>query len=237
MSDQATDKETRAADYVLGTLNAAERAGVERELINDPELAQMVDAWNRRLAPLADSVAPVVPPERVWREVRRAMGAHHDVSSPTDLDGLFKRLQFWRWCTAGVSVLAGTLALYIAIVLPTPEYDTRYVAVLNEGATTPSWVVTVDIARREMTIRPLADVALADGSFELWLIEGTNTPPMSLGLLDPHRARSVAVSQSISEAATTASVLAISLEPEGGSPTGLPTGPVVFQGPLLAVTD
>ncbi len=237
MNEQAPDKEQLAADYVLGTLDAAERREVEHALAGDPELAALVEFWHRRLAPLAETVVPVEPPAHVWHRIRSAIG-EATPSVGIDIESVVKRLRFWRWCTAGAAALAAALAVYV-VVLPAPPVveEGRYVAVLNEGGTTPGWMITVDIAKREMTIRPLGEVTVADKSFELWLIEGAESPPTSLGLLDPARALTVAVSQSVSAAATTTPVLAVSLEPEGGSPTGLPTGPVVFQGPLLALTQ
>lgn len=233
----AHDKETLAADYVLGTLDASERHDVEQALASDPELAALVESWQRRLVPLLQTVAPVEPPAHVWHGIRSAIGEQPSIATGLEPDRLFERLRFWRWCTIGTGALAAALALYIAIMPVGQVDDGRYVAVLNEGGTTPGWMITVDITTREMTIRPLGEVTVADKSFELWLIEGTEIPPTSLGLLDPGRARTVAVSQSVSNAAIASPVLAVSLEPEGGSPTGLPTGPVVFQGPLLAVPE
>jgi anti-sigma-K factor RskA len=70
----------------------------------------------------------------------------------------------------------------------------------------------------------------AQKSFELWAIAGG--PPKPLGLVSATPGKPLVVPASAVGAAGT--VLAVSLEPEGGSPTGLPTGPVLFQGKVLA---
>ncbi len=70
----------------------------------------------------------------------------------------------------------------------------------------------------------------AQKSFELWAIAGG--PPKSLGLVSATPGKPLLVPASAVAAAGT--VLAVSLEPQGGSPTGQPTGPVLFQGKVLA---
>jgi anti-sigma-K factor RskA len=54
--------------------------------------------------------------------------------------------------------------------------------------------------------------------------------PVSLGLITTHETQTVVVPAQLQEAIDSAQALAMSIEPEGGSPTGLPSGPVLYQG-------
>ena len=55
------DLDLLAGEYVLGVLAPDERAAVERRLLDNPDLAARVAAWQVRLAPLAEDLAPVTP--------------------------------------------------------------------------------------------------------------------------------------------------------------------------------
>ena len=66
---------------------------------------------------------------------------------------------------------------------------------------------------------------------ELWLIP-PGDKPHSLGLIDPSRPITIKVPQDLLGRVNREAVLAVSLEPPGGSPTGQPTGPVIANGKL-----
>ena len=66
---------------------------------------------------------------------------------------------------------------------------------------------------------------------ELWLIP-TDGKPRALGLLQADHAVTITVPTALAPLARRDSVLAVSLEPPGGSPTGQPTGPVIASGKL-----
>ena len=67
------DLDLLAGEYVLGTLLPDERAAVSRRLLDNPDLALRVAAWEARLAPLSEDLAPVVPRPQVWQQVKRAI--------------------------------------------------------------------------------------------------------------------------------------------------------------------
>ena len=245
MTDQLDDTEALAAEYVLGTLDEAARRRAEDLLARDAAFARLVDHWPRRLTPVTEAVPPVEPSPEVWRNIEAAIARDRAATTapqrPTMLaqpTPLLERLGFWRLWAVGASALAAALALYIAAgpVLAPPTPETRFVAVLNEGAATPAWVVTVDLATEQLTIRPVAAVAVADRALELWLLAGAEAP-RSLGLLDPLQPASFQVTAIVEAGLPAGTALAVSLEPLGGSPTGLPTGPVVYQGALLPAAD
>jgi anti-sigma-K factor RskA len=73
----------------------------------------------------------------------------------------------------------------------------------------------------------------AGTAWELWMIPAAGANPVSLGLINTHETQTVVVPPALRSVANSALALAMSVEPEGGSPTGLPTGPVLYQGPCL----
>ena len=245
MNEELNDTEALAAEYVLGTLEPAERRRVERLLARDAAFTALVDEWIRRLAPLSETVPPETPPPEVWQRIQVALRQRRAaLAQPRQIrrarpPRLTERLSFWRWCTVGASAVAAVLALYIVAVplaVP-PEPQGQYVAVLNRGEAEPAWLVTVDLENQALTIRPVAEVGVAEQSLELWLIAGDQPAPRSLGLLSPEQPVSLVLPAVWQADEPAPAVLAVSLEPLGGSPTGAPTGPVLYQGSLLPVSD
>ena len=105
-----------------------------------------------------------------------------------------------------------------------------YVAVVNATGDLPPLIVRVDLQRGELAVEPLQMAPATGKSHELWAVAG-NAKPVSLGLVTRDR-RSLARlgADALRDPSLT---LAVSVEPEGGSPTGQPTGPVVYTGKLV----
>lgn len=229
MTPQERDElEQQASEYALGTLAGAERTRFEKALAEHVWLQQRVDDWNRRLAPLAEAIAPVAPSPAVWSaiEARVAQGRYAEIrTSPT----LWNRVAFWRWGAIGSAMLAVLLLVYVSLDLRRPAGE--QVAVLT-GPQGPAVVVTADARKRALTVRALAD-APAGHTHELWIIAG-GEKPRSLGTLATAGTARVSVPMDLA-ASLPGATLAVSLEPPGGSPTGQPTGPVLYSGQIVAV--
>lgn len=237
MTDDLDEIETLAAEYVLGTLDHEARQHAEARLARDPAFARLVDDWSRRLAPLSEAVPPLEPTRDVWPAIESALTAGRRAPAPPRRRRFWDRIGFWRWTTGGAVAVAASLALYIAVAPPQGAPQTRFVAVLEAGPGQPAWRVSIDVAAQVMTVRPLGDLVVADRTYELWLIPGPEAQPRSLGLLDAADERAISISAELRTAVPRAAAFAVSLEPEGGSPTGLPTGPVVYQGAILPVSN
>jgi anti-sigma-K factor RskA len=69
-----------------------------------------------------------------------------------------------------------------------------------------------------------------DTAWELWMLPGGDKPPVSLGLISTHETQTLTVAEQLAPRLDEAWGLAMSLEPKGGSPTGVPTGPVLYKG-------
>ena len=79
-----------ASEYALGTLHDLARKRFERLLRDDADLRRSVMQWQERLTPMAQAVAPVNPPQRVWRNIEKR------IQTSTTRSRLFESLNFWR---------------------------------------------------------------------------------------------------------------------------------------------
>ena len=226
MSDP-DDTESLAAEYALGTLDLEERERAEARRASDPSFDAAVAEWEARLAPLVESVPAITPPPAVFAQIEKAVAALAGAAAPV-IDQLALRRALRRWRAA--AVLAGAIAASLAIGLGLEIGEAQrptYVAVLQKGAAGPGFLLGFNPTSRRLSIEPV-DVRLPpDKSFELWLIAPA-AKPRSLGVIDPSRrtSRRISARAPITEKAT----YAVTLEPKGGSPTGAPTGPILFTG-------
>ncbi|MGL4397780.1 MAG: anti-sigma factor [Hyphomicrobium sp.] len=224
-----------AAEYVLGTLAADERVMVAARAQREPALAAAIAAWERRLTPLAGLVPEVAPPPGIFAGIERRIAATARAHvGAADLATLRRRVQRWRAGALTATALAASLAGFIALqaFAPKPPGQT-FVAVLQKDAASPAFLVSVDVDKRLMTVRPVAAEHTPDKSYELWLVHDSLGAPKSLGVIDEKQPMERPTLAAYNRDVITASTFAVSLEPAGGSPTGAPTGPVVFAGKLI----
>lgn len=225
------DDDLAAAEYALGALDAAERATLAARRQREPDLDAAIMAWERRLAPLAETIPPVAPPRDFLAEIEsRLDGA---ASANAVVVDLTRRLRRWR----GGAIAAGAIAAALAIGLGLREnmrasLPHEFVAVLQKSADQPAFVVTVNLDSRSLTVRPVAAPPQPDKAYELWLIDAKLGAPRSLGLLKQNAATASNVA-SYDPAVVENATYAVTIEPPGGSPTGKPSGAPVFVGKLI----
>ncbi len=237
--DEMGDGDGLAAEYVLGTLSTAERTDVEHRLGRQPELARAIADWERRLDPLLDTVTPVAPPVDAFAAISTRIGASAaQPSRPTgsaDIVDLRRRLRRWQSGAIAAAAMAASLMVFIAVRETTAVRDEKFVAVLEGDDRKPAFVAAVSTKDKSITVlRVGGPLAPTPGhSHELWAIGGDSAGPRSLGVIGPDfRFPAEKLGDTAELQQTT---FAISVEPEGGSPTGKPTGPVVFTGKLVPV--
>ncbi len=224
-----------AAEYVLGPLPADERARFAARLDRDPALREAVTAWQARLAPLDETAAAETPRAEVWRRIERAISGGAEAASPGNVVQLRRRIAIWRTAALAAGALAAGLAAFVVIdraALQPPPEGGRYMAVVDSGGHEPALLAEVDTRTGLIRVLSLAAETPAGSSLELWHV-AEGQPPRSLGLLQPG-----AEAQTIQDEAAAgplAGIIAVSVEPEGGSPSGAPTGPVVYSGRLIPV--
>lgn len=220
------DPDLRAAEYVLGTLDAQERAAMEGEAARDPVARARIQAWERRLGPLAMVIPVETPPPHVRAALLRRLPAAGRAELH-QIEALRSQLRRWRVAAGGAGLLAAGLALVLTLGPWQRPSDGRYLAVVQGGGTLPALIVRVDTRTGVAMVRPVSAEAPADRSLEVWYVGAQG--PRPLGLVG------TAVSQMrLPAGAAPDGVIAVSVEPPGGSPTGQPTGPVVYTGKLIA---
>jgi anti-sigma-K factor RskA len=220
--------EALAGEYVLGTLDADERRAAEARVAADPAFRTAVAEWEKRLQPLADTVPEVSPPAAVLARILAAIDAA-PAAAPAggNVVALRRSVRRWQITTVLMGAAAAILAAVVVLDRTAPTPQSQFVAVLTAEGAKPAFVAMVDTAKGTISVRRVASEAPPDKSYELWSIE-PNAAPKSLGLLEQ-----ASLSRALPVAPTGKATLAISLEPKGGSPTGAPTGPVVFSGALV----
>ena len=218
-----------AAQYVLGTLSSRARARFARLIGVDRGVTDAVNAWEARLLPFAESIAPVSPPAHVWSGIlARVQGGRLAAAAAPSL---WANLGLWRGLT--LAGFATALALAIVLLSPPPTRpDQTMVAVLAGADARPVLIATADRAGRTLRVKVIAPVDIAaDRALELWALPSGGNP-RSLGLITPSGIAQIALAGPADSALGQIPALAVSLEPKGGSPTGLPTGPVLYSGPI-----
>jgi len=171
---------------------------------------------------------------------------------------LLRSRRRWRKATVAMGALAACLAALIVVgntnpdLLPTalqPNVKTavrtvevpspkaaEFVAVLQTGNNTPAFLLTFDLENRIFTVRAVGAEYQAGKSYELWLISDKYPAPRSLGVIGAGRYTVRTTAPDYDAVIINRATYAVSLEPEGGSPTGTPTGPVLYTGRLLEAT-
>ena len=203
-----------AAEYVVGLLAADERAAVEARVGRDPAFAAKGDAWEAHLAGLNEEYGTVQPRATVKAAIDRRLFATAS-----------RKPRWWGWIGLVAAVLA--LAVFIGSLAVNDGDGPRLVAQLESTESTYLFSVEISEGGMALDVAINAGSPVADRTFELWLIPADGAP-RSLGtFVQADRLQSAAIAQM-----AVGTVLAVSLEPVGGSPTGTPTGPVLAIGTL-----
>ena len=209
-----------AAEYVLGTLRYRARRRFERWLLS-PQVGALVKAWEERLAGLEPQLTPVTPPATVWRGIEDRL----------ELRKLQKRPAM-RWVGIAASLLF-FVAVGVFVTRPPGLPPATQTSFLQADAQTIYWRVEILGDNQELSLHVHKVHDLPPGkAHELWALPEGGGAPVSLGLM-PHTGDHHRVLNASQRAALAGSKqVAVSLEPEGGSPTGAPTGPVLLVAPL-----
>ena len=170
-----------------------------------------------------------------------------------DVIDLAKRVRRWRGLTIGFGAIAALLAAYIAVSQVAPDLippqlrtagvrlmartegagraqQDRLVAVLQQQPTAPAFLLTVDTQSRTMVVRRVSATLETGRSYELWLIANRSSAPRSLGVVGNDEFTQRTLPGNVDVDTLRSATYAVSLEPSGGSPSGAPTGPILFTG-------
>lgn len=282
-----------AAEYVLGTLDADERAQVDTMMTVDKEFAALVDAWSRKLDVLNQMVGLVEPPPEVWERIKIAAGLSglqqalvlpaapvaavaadevapieagrpaidplHDSSTDgSNVVAFSQQARRWRNVATGMMAIAAALMVMIGLQATRPDLlpqglrpkttqvaqapapapapataAAQYVALLQTDAASPAFILTVDAATKNFTVRKVGATQQPGKDYELWIVSDKLQAPRSLGVIGSHEFTTAAALAAYDPAMVNEATYAVTVEPEGGSPTGSATGPIVFTGKLI----
>lgn len=222
-------REKLASEYVIGTLRGRARARFQALMRYDPGLRQIVAEWETRLTPLAAAAGEIAPPARLWREVARRISG-----------GATRGLAFWRGLAVTSSAFVLILAAFIGLA-PRPEPPMAMVAVMNDDKGQPALVVSWPPmkATREYYVRVKVvqeHPVMAPGTtWEMWMLPKGQGAPVSMGLITTDTDQTMKLKPALAQRMQGAWGMAMSVEPAGGSPTGAPTGPVIFKGQCVKI--
>lgn len=213
MTDTPDDLDLLASEYALGVLGLEERAAAEARLRRDPAFAAAVVAWEQRLSGLNDDFDAVPPPD--------LMPAIEARLFPQPARPRRSWLRMLPRFVIGAGVAMG-LAVGVVMMLPppSPRLGTTLTAEADPLRFEATW------ASGTLTLTRVAGAAAEPGRVhELWLIVG-EAAPVSLGLLTEASFRTALPTLA------PGMVLAVTLEPAGGAPGGVASGPVVAVGKI-----
>lgn len=178
------------------------------------------------------------------------------VERSADVIYLARRVRRWRRLTLTVGAIAALLAVYVAVWQTAPQLiplqlrpsasgmlarhdaapgggrsqQDRLVAVLQQEPMAPAFLLTVDTQNRTLVLRRVSAAQETGRSYELWLISSRFSAPRSLGIVGNGEFTQHALPANYDVDTLRTASYAVSLEPAGGSPSGVPTGPVLFTG-------
>ena len=218
-----------AAEFVLGNLRGAARSRLVNLMRYRPGLRDKVVHWEECLYPLVMRAPKVKPPPRVWRAI-------HARISPKAASGLGASEWFRRFAMGGFAAAALAALVYIGVAPPrTPAFT--MVAVLNDARAQPGILVSWtprQAANRQLSVRILAHPSMPPGtSWQAWVLAGPAAAPISLGFVTTDETPVLEVSPAAANALQGAVSVGVSVVAKGGSVTGRPGGPFVFEGPVL----
>lgn len=227
-----------AGEYVLGQLDEAQTRQVEAAIAADPDMAARVQVWEARLLPALDaSVRPAILDPALWPRIERALSARSGSAARRDAISHPRRFwnsaPAWRAATALATAAAILLAVFPVRERAPAEPQTRFFAVLQTrdasgGDTGPGWLIQIT---EDGTVRsvPLGRIDPGQNrALQLWTLWDQARGPVSLGILPPGGA--VRLPRESLPQIGGGQLFEITLEPQAGSPTGRPTGRILFIG-------
>lgn len=233
--DGMNDLDALASEYVLGTLEPAQRRDVQNRLAMDPDLRAAVDAWEERLLALTELAEPQTPSPTLWGRIERSLN-HQDRRdsrpAPT-AQSWWNLLPLWRGL-AGAGLVASLLLGMLLLNRPATEAPTTYLVVLvapqNQA---PGWVIQANNPTQIQLIPLSVSQVPADKALQFWTKADGWQGPVSLGMVEPGHTLSVPLDKL--PPLQPNQLFELTLENPNGSPTGKPTGPIQFIGRAVKV--
>ncbi len=233
--DGPRDLHALAGEYVLGLLDAAEAREVERRMDDDAALRAAVAAWRDRFLELDDAVEPVSPSPALWSRIEReTAAAPRPVPAATPVrTGLWSSLGFWRAAAFAGMAASLLLAVFAGGLMLRVQPRPVAVAVLQGDDAAPGAIIEA-FADGSVRLVPLRAIDVPPGrALQVWTLWDRARGPVPLGVMPRAEQRRLAEGEGL-PMPVESQLYEITLEPASGSPTGRPTGPILYKG--LATT-
>jgi anti-sigma-K factor RskA len=221
------DDKALAGEYVLGLLEGDAKAEAEHRIASDAEFAREVESWCMRLMAFDDATAPGVVSDELRKKIEAGVPTRAAAAEPSTFAKFWSSLAVMRATALGATFAALVLAVGLGFAVKAARQQPVMVAVLLDGSKAGAVVQAFSDGR--VVLVPLVDINVPEGrALEVWTLPSRERGPVSVGLMN--RARTLALSLKDLPAPGTDQLFEITLEPATGSPTGRPTGPVLFKG-------
>jgi anti-sigma-K factor RskA len=221
-----------AGEYVAGLMSTEEQEAFERLIATDAEARRAVADWRTRLLVLDETAVPVAPSEGLWPRIEAAVGVARPAVEAAG-QGWFQR--FWADVSAlrFASLAGAAAALVLAVALVAQPFravpQPTVVAVLNAPNTSEAGAIVEAYADGRIRVVPLRSIPVPAGRvLQVWTLWDRGVGPRSVGLMPV--ARQSDYQTSGMPRPVDQQLYEITLEPAGGSPTGRPTGPILYVG-------
>ncbi|MGH1542193.1 MAG: anti-sigma factor [Arenicella sp.] len=206
-----------SAEYVLGTLRGQARQRFKRLLLTRPDVRDSVLYWEEYFAALNTHETPSEVPDVIWQRINDRLFETKEQTTP-----------FWKKWALLTTMATALLSMLLIFNFPDtqgPENLQTYVSIFQDENKGAVWSVSVRPEQKNIVVTPINVPELAaNKSYELWLLP-KGGQPISLGLLSENQSEQLAFENLDFAGGVN---LAVSLEPEGGSPTGQPTGEILY---------
>ncbi len=223
------------AEYVLGLLPTGEHERVGRLIEGDRALQAERDFWTGRFSALDDEYAETSVPSHLYSRIEaRAFGGSTRAGA---------RASFWDSVAVWRGIAAGALAVAVIAVsvnLAQPRFDPDQMAVqlvaalqAQEGSGV-EFLAVYDQTQGQVRITSLKGAAVPEKDFELWYING-DQPAVSMGVIPVDKRLEIPLDAATRANIGPGTVLAVTLERTGGSPTGVAQGPIVAVGSAIPI--
>ncbi len=237
--DDPKTRDALAAEYALGSLKGAARKRFEALSSKRTDWQLAAKWWLSRLHLLADMLPAIAPREQLWQAIeKRLFGAKSSVS---------RWANWWPSLALVSSGMAAALVLFIVTSEPqiievpvevAAKEAPAPVALLADAEHKAAWMLTLakdNSGQPELRMATMSGVKpVSNKSYELWILPPDKSAPISVGLMPLQGKHHRVVSEKVA-ALLVEGALAVTLEPVGGAPNGIPTGKVLYQGQLTQI--
>lgn len=228
--------EVWAGEYVLGTLNEADKKAFEDKLEQDPELQKMVNDLQAKFIHIYDHLPEELPSAALNPRIERSIDeiervrykqaqASHSTESSKDTfgwTGLWQNLTLWRSVATAFLLMSIILT---ANLQSTPSKPVFMAVLVQPQDKTPGWVIQATGRSQEIQLTPLGVIEIPEGkALQFWTKAEGWDAPVSLGLIK--RGETLKIDLGELPPLQPNQLFELTLEQETGSPTGKPTGPI-----------